>query len=81
MEENTTQNFSIGWLILNTEGRLNRKPYIIFIMISFIILLFLFACAKILSKDYEVASAISYIMYFIFTMPAKIKRCHDRGRS
>lgn len=87
-----TQQFGLGWLLFSTEGRLNRKPYIIFVLLFFIIFwvfiysLIIFPIVAISFRlsyydSIQTACLIGWFVNFFAALPARVKRCHDRGRS
>jgi uncharacterized membrane protein YhaH (DUF805 family) len=86
-----TQKLSIGWLLFSTEGRLNRKPYIIFVLlfnIFFWVFIYGIIIINILQIGFRLSYyesintgvAIAWVVYFFAALPARVKRCHDRGR-
>jgi len=84
-----TQHLGIGWLLFSTEGRLNRKPYIFVALFNMIFGLFI--CGFIIIPVllvlitgfdiFEGGRLIGWVAHFFAALPARVKRCHDRGRS
>jgi len=90
-EETGTQQLNIGWLLFSTNGRLNRKPY--FFAALFNLIFWLFICGFMIiplllfiitSGVFDIvdgAPLIGWVTHFFAALPARVKRCHDRGRS
>ena len=83
------QQLGIGWLLFSREGRLNRKPYIFVTLFNLIFWLFIcgfiiIPVLLVLITGFDVFDGgrlIGWVTHFLAALPARIKRCHDRGRS
>lgn len=64
-------------LFLTAQGRINRKPWWIGILIIFLVYIGMYA---VLGPQSSIAGLISLLMVIPYVMMC-IKRCHDRGKS
>ncbi len=65
-------------LFLSAQGRINRQPYIIGVIIIFVIEVVINVAAEATQIP---ALMILYVIPLWMSIMAGIKRCHDRGRS
>ena len=79
-EADSKQLSGMRWLLFSGQGRLNRKPYWLFILANFVLQCLLFSMVGV-NGLFLFISVLIFVAMFIAYICVAIKRCHDRDRS